>query len=382
MPVRIPNALETARREADAILANREAMLNFPLKRVLTDAPYLDPEVLLKGLVAYHREAMARIPSFTAYPEAKPWVDYALAVNRELQALANLTDLELASYRSLHNYLAFRGLGIAAPAQDEKCRVAYIPESDHGRIHIKNLDDPATHWKPEGPMRDHFANPGQTLFTDGVGSGLHLDDEPPEIFPLPVLAMFTQYADDVPSAVDFLTRYSSFWARGNMLLHDSRKRSAAVEKCSYNFIEVFYPGPDGRSHISGMTCRNPDSPQGRYQRAQREKYLRLYQQPLDGPDMAFWNGAWKFESALAKGLDALPARPKLDELIRLFTTAWPAGLRKDGLRLHPKQGLIGYTLMTYAALPDEGRILRWQRSANPELLWPDKPEEYQRPAKA
>jgi hypothetical protein len=380
MAIPIPNALETARREADAIHANREALLNYPLQRVLIDAPYLDPEVLLKGLVAYHHEAMSKIPSPTAFPEAKPWIAYVLAVDKELKALVELSDLELATLRSLHNYLAFRGLGIAAPAQDEKCRVAYVPESDHGRIHIKNLDDPATHWKPEGPMRDLFADKTRTLFSDGVGSGLHLDDEPAELFPLPIRAMFPQYAHDVPSAVEFLTRYSSFWARGNMLLHDNRKRSAAIEKCSYNFIEVFYPGADGRSHISGMTCRNPDSPQGRYQRAQREKYLRLYKQPLDGPDMAFWNGAWKFEAKLAAGLDALAARPKLDDLIRLFTTGWPEGLRKDGLRLHPKQGLIGYTLMTYAALPDEGRILRWQRSANPELLWPDQPEEYRRPA--
>jgi hypothetical protein len=379
MPVQIPDALDTARREADAIRANREALLAFPLQRVLVDAPYLDPEVILKGLVAFYREAMARIPSFARYPEARPWVDYVLAVDRELQALAGLTELELATLRSLHNYLAFRGLGIAAPVQDEKCRVAYIPESDHGRIHIKNLDDPATHWKPEGAPRHLFTDKTRTLFSDGVGSGLHLDDEPAELFPLPARAMFSQYCDDVPSAVEFLTRYSPFWARGNLLLHDSRKRSAAIEKCSYNHIEVFYPGADGISHISGMTCRDPQSAQGRYQRAQREKYLRLYKQPLDGPDMAFWNGAWKFESKLGSELAAMKKPVKLDDAIKLFTTAWPAGLRKDGLRLHPKQGLIGYTLMTYAALPDEGRILRWQRSALPELTWPDQPEDFLSP---
>jgi hypothetical protein len=96
--------------------------------------------------------------------------------------------------------------------------------------------------------------------------------------------------------------------------------------------------------------------------------------------MAFWNGAWKFESKLGSELAAMKKPVKLDDAIKLFTTAWPAGLRKDGLRLHPKQGLIGYTLMTYAALPDEGRILRWQRSALPELTWPDQPEDFSRPA--
>jgi hypothetical protein len=379
MTVHIPDPAETARREAEAIARNREARLVFPLQRVLADAPYLDPDAILNGLVAYHREAMAKVPSFTRYPEARPWVDYVLAVDRELKALAGLSELELAVLRSLHNYLAFRGLGLAAPAGDEKCRVAYLPETDHGRLHIKNVDDPATHWKPEVAPRWEFVRKETPLFADGVGSGLHLDDEPAELFPLPVKAlMFREYADDVPSAVEFLTRYSPFWARANLLLHDTKKRSVAIEKCSYNFIEVFEPGADGRSHISGMTCRDPDSPQGRYQKAQREKYRRLYRQPLDGPDMAFWNGAKRFEDKLTAGLAGLGPAAKLDEAIRLFTTAWPEGLRKDGLRLHPQQGLIGYTLMSYAALPDEGRFLRWQRTANPELAWPAAPESFTR----
>lgn len=379
MTVQIPNPAEAARREAEAIVRNREARLKFPLQRVLADAPYLDPDTLLNGLVAFHREAMAKIPSFTRYPEARPWVDYVRAVDRELVARAGLTELELAVYRSLHNFLAFRGLGLAAPAGDEKCRVAYLPESDHGRIHIKNVDDPATQWKPEVEPRWAFATKEAPLVADGVGSGLHLDDEPAELFPLPVKAlMFREYADDVPSAVEFLTRYSPFWARANLLLHDSKKRSVAIEKCSYNFIEVFYPEADGRSHISGMTCRDSDSPLGRYQKAQREKYLRLYRQPLDGPDMAFWNGAKRFEDKLAAGLADLWPRVKLDDVIRLFTTAWPEGLRKDALKTHPKQGQIGYTLMCYAGLPDEGRFLRWQRTANPELAWPAAPELFTR----
>ena len=378
MPVQIPDPIAAARREADAIRHNRDGLLNQHLQHVLADAPLLDRETILKGLVEYHREAMDRVPSFAVYPEARPWVDYVRAADRELKALAGLTDLEMAVYRSLGNYLAFRGFGLAAPsAGGEKCRIAYIPDSDHGRLHIKNVDNPVTHYQPEADPRLVFARQDEPLMADGVGSGLHLDDEPAELFPLPVKSlMFQRYCNDVPSAVEFLTRYSPFWGRANLLLHDRAGRSAAIEKCSYNFIEVFYPGPDGRSHISGMTCRDPNSPLGRYQKAQREKYLRLYGQPHDGPDMAYWEGARQFEDKLEAWLAAAGSPLKLEDAIRLFTTAWPAGLRKDGLKTHPKQGLVGHTLMTYAALPDEGRLLRWQLSAKPELRWPDRPEEF------
>ena len=86
-----------------------------------------------------------------------------------------------------------------------------------------------------------------------------MDDEPDELFPLQPTQMMYSYCDDVPSAVEFLTRYQSFWNGCNILLYDRQKRSVAIEKCSANFMDVFYPGSDGRSHISGMVCRNPGS---------------------------------------------------------------------------------------------------------------------------
>lgn len=377
MKVVLPDPKEVAAKEAAQINANREAWLDYPLQRVLIDAPYVQREKLLEGIEPFHRERMQRLPPAAKYPEAGPWVEHILAIDRELQRLTAMTDFEMAVHRSLHFFLLCRGFAQAAPAGDEKCRVAYLPESDRGRLHMKNVDDPAAHWKPEGRPTWLSSGKDQTLWSDGVGSGLHMDDEPEEIFPLPVTRMYKHYADDVPSAVEFLTRYSPFWGRANILLHDSRKRSAAIEKCSYNYIEVFYPGPDGRSHISGMTCRDPQSPQGRYQRAQREKYVRLFGQEMDGPDMAFWGMCRQFEDKLAAGLEALGPRATLDGLVRLFTRSWPEGLRKDGTRLHPKQGLIGYTLISYVSLLDEGKLLRWQRAALPELTYPDAPEAFE-----
>ncbi len=378
MPVVIPDPVAASQREAAVLTANRQVSLYAALDRVLADAPFVSRDRALAGLAAFHRERMAKIPSSTKYPESAPWVEYVLAVDRGVQRLAGLSDEEMALYRSLHDYLAFRGFGLAAAAPGaEKCRVAYVPESDRGRVQFKNVDDPATHWKPEGPPTHRWPKRDQTLWSDGVGSGMHLDDEPEETFPLPVRQMLPQLCADVPGTVEFLTRYSSFWGRANMLFHDAQKRSVAIEKCSYNYIEVFYPGPDGISHISGMTCRDASSPLGRYQEAQRRKYLAMFNRLEDSPDMAFWSTCRKFEEKLASSLAAMGPRPRFEDIVRLFTTPWPEGLNKTGQRLHPKQGLIGYTLMSYGILLDEGRMIRWQRSAPPELKYPDQPEVYE-----
>jgi len=58
---------------------------------------------------------------------------------------------------------------------------------------------------------------------DGVGSGMHIDDEPDEIFPLPVHRMVKTHCNDVPGAVDFLTRYGTFWSGSNLLVRDAKK---------------------------------------------------------------------------------------------------------------------------------------------------------------
>mgnify|MGYP001586483709 CR=1 FL=1 len=376
MNVRLPNALETAQREAAAVNAHRDEYLAWPLDRIIADSPFVERARLVAGLEAFHRERMARIPPASRYPEAVPWVDYVIRVDRELQRLTGMSGLDMALYRSLHAYVLFRGFYRLAPPSVEKCRVAYVPDSDHGQIHIKNVDDPNTYWKPEARPAWLFPQPEQTLFSDGVGNGLHMDDEPAEIFPLPVMQMYPLYSGDVPGAVGFLRRYSPFWGRANLLLHDRQKRAAAIEKCSFNFFEVFEPGPDGAIHISGMTCRDPNSPQGRFQRAQREKYLRLFGLPPDGPDSAFWAICRQCEEKLAGGLCALGRPAQLESLLQLFTRPWPAGLNKTGQRIHKDQGLLGYTLISYAILYDEKRLLRWQRSALPECRYPDSPEEF------
>lgn len=376
MLAQLPDPSAVARQEADRIAANRDLWLKVPVDRVIADSPQVEREALLAGIEEFHAERMANTPDPARYPESPPWVEHALAVDRELKDLAGLTGREMAIYRSLHSYLAFRGFAHAArPAADERCRGAYLPETDRGEMTISNADDPLTHWEPLTSAPEGL--PGSDLLNMiGVGSGLHVDEEPEETFPLPVLAMVRHYTDDVPGGVEFLTRYCPFWGRCNIVLFDRRKRSCAIEKCSFQYIEVFPPGPDGQSHVSGMTCRDPNSTLGRHQSAMRQKYVHLFGLPQDGPDMAFWAACRKFEEKLAGGLRALGPRPCFEDLVRLFVTPWPEGLNKAGLRVHPQSGLVGYTLQTHVSLLAERICMRWQRSQDGKT-YASEPEVYQ-----
>ncbi len=374
---KLPDPLSVARQEAEAINKNPEQTLYGSLNRSLIDAPHLDRESLLSGLVAFHQERMRRTPSMTTYPEAKAWVDHILAVDRELQRLARLSDEAMAIYRSLSIYLTFRGYRSAQAIGPEKCRVAYLPETDRGEMHIKNVDDPATFWNPQPVKTDPGEwrePPKRNLVWDGVGSGLHFDDEPEEIFPLPVPAMCAVFCDDVPGAVSFLARYRPFWGGQNIVLHDAQKRSVAIEKTSYNFIEVFEPDATGRSWCSGMACRDAHSPQGRYQAAQRQTYLDRFNLPADGPDAAFW-AACNVTERMLSDVMRNPATIPVDDVLRLFVTPYPDGLCKDNWHYHPQQPHMEWTLVTCASVgtADRQTSYTWQRGPLPDLIWPDQP---------
>jgi hypothetical protein len=360
MPLTLPDPAVAAAAEVKHMQIDHEYHPDRALERVMADAKKVDEASLVHGLAEFHKERMAKVPSATKYPEAGPWIAYQQNFERELQRQAGFTDTQIAMKLSLSDFLRWRGFIQARVQTVERCRAAYIPQSDVGQIHIKNLDDPITYWKKRD-MPKSLPQADSKLATDGVGNGLHIDDEPEEIFPLPARNMWRHYCDDIDGAVEFLTRYSQFWCGGNFLIHDWKGNSVAIEKASSNFIEVFRPGPDGRSHISGMTCRDPNSPQGKYQREKRLEYIKRFDMGEDCSDMRFWATCAKFEAKLSVGLDAMGETAKWEDVVKLFVNEWPDGLNKAGLRIHPDQGLIGYTLMVSATLYDKKQHIAWQR---------------------
>lgn len=372
MPLPMPDPLADARRQAGVMQALGYDLVEQSVHRVLADAPWLDRDTFLDGIDAFHRERMEKIPSPALYPESPAWVAYVRTFDSELQRILNLTSRQVAILRSLSDFLVFRGGGKAAVPPAEKCRVLWAPATDRGALHFKNVDDPAPpQWKPDR-SRPATLPASSGLIWDGVGSGLHIDDEPDETFPLPIMRMYRYHADDVPGAVQFLTRYSPFFGGMNFVLHDDQRRCVAIEKCSRRFLEVFPPDPvSGFAHVSGMACRDPLSPQGRFQQAKRDAYRARHGLAADGTDATFWDACSRAERMLSDGIRAMGPVPRCADIFALFTTPWPKGLCKTGAKLHPQQGLGEYTLMAHGSLLDERTYYRWARDE--QLRFPDEP---------
>jgi|TARA_B100002003_G_C13808377_1_gene398607 hypothetical protein len=99
----------TAQSEAERILSDREWALTGGLERVLDDSPLADRSALLKGLTDFHQERMSRIPDSDRFPQSGPWVEFILAVDQELQALADLSDEACAlGYRAFSPRMELR----------------------------------------------------------------------------------------------------------------------------------------------------------------------------------------------------------------------------------------------------------------------------------
>lgn len=347
-----------------AKICSTEEEIYRPINRLLTDQPYLDRDAILNGVRTFYAEQMAKVPSSATYPEAAPWVDLIKTRDRELQRITGMSDTELALNRSLKDFCSYRWKAAVSVPGGEKCRVAFVPDTERGPVHIKNVDDPITHWtpRPAPDIRTPGGKPAELppIFIDGVGSGLLIDDEPEELFPLNAREMVSYYADDTPGAVEFLTRYTPFWHSCNIVVRDRQHRSVAIEKCSPHYIDVFEPGPDGRSHISGMVCRDPESDLGKHQAAKRNEALDVFDRPKDGSDQTFWNKCDEAEAKLAEFL-AQPGPLKFEDIWAKFATPWPDGLSKEGAKFHPDQQVAEYTLVTHALLLDEMRGFRIQR---------------------
>jgi hypothetical protein len=360
-----------ARQAADKINANRARL---SLDGVLAEAPWVARRDVEEALTAFHKDAMGRIPSATRYPEAKPFVAQVLAYEKELRRLANLDDLGIAVAMSLNKFLLFRGrrrFGLGRPpAPAEKCRILLHLDTDRGPFLIKNVDDPAANWKPAPALparlpRSEYWWDQVEWVADGVGSGMHIDEEPEELFPLPGLSMASEHAHDSPGVVDFFRRYSPFFGGGNFLVYDRKLRMAAIEKTSHSHCEVFPPEGGRWAHVSGMVCRDPGSPQGRHQKAHRDEYRRLYGLTDDNTsDAAFWDFCDAGERLLVERVRKLGARPRVKDIVELFLTPYPGGLCKNGRLVHPRQPVGEYTLWTYAHVFGENKYLRWQRGAD------------------
>jgi hypothetical protein len=124
-----------------------------------------------------------------------------------------------------------------------------------------------------------------------------------------------------------------------------------------------------------MATRDPSSPQGKYQREKRAEYIKIANMSPDCVDLVFWNACDSVERVLGSFLSR-PGPIKVTEVFDHFTTPYPKGLCKTGQKLHPKQSVGEYTLITQASVwtDTEHTQYRWSRGPKPALTYPKTPE--------
>lgn len=326
---------------------------------------------------AFHRERLDAVPNLTVYTELRGYRDLLAEEERGMRE-ADVDEDTLALSQTLNFWRDTKlqqetGKAYFAMALPEKCRVLYVPETDRGAIHAKNVDDPLTYWKPRPTHAPDTPWPyTHPLVFDGVGSGLHLDEMPPEIFPVDVLGLCREYCGTVAEATEFHVRYNYFWASGNRLIHDHKGNSIALEKTRCR-IATRGPNEKGINFINGMGALDPEI--SAYQKHQRQKYLDqqgwTWEDSVDGRFFTSCENKWK---NMARYVDELSLNPTYDNVKTLMGQRDRSGsMCLTGEKCHPDQDAPGCTLVMDMYFMDEKKLHRRQwRGSTPAYL--DTPE--------
>jgi len=333
-------------------------------------------EVVLERVTAFHQERIAALPDLTVYPELRG-ADEALVERYRGMADAGLPEDTIVLSETLNFWRDTRlleetGKAFHAVALPEKCRVVYVPDSDEGALHAKNVDDPLTYWAPRPPFGANPAWPCRhPLWFDGVGSGLHIDEIPPEIFPVSAIALCQEHCTTVSAAREFLIRYNYFWSSQNLLVHDTHGNSVAFEK-THCRVATRGPNAQGINFITGMGALDPEIRD--FQHHMRQQYLAQIGADWDGPDGRFWKicqGKW---DNMVRYIAELSEDPTAAGLMALMEKRDPTGpMCLTGQKCHPDEAAPGCTLVMDVWLIDRKKLRRRQwRGKTPAYL--DTPE--------
>lgn len=334
------------------------------------------PELVAR-VVAFHDERVAALPDLSVYPELDGERDVLLERYRGMSDAGMSREL-IALNESLKFWIDYRCRaetgkiphgGPLPPDRRERCRVVFAPHTDRGAMHFKNVDDPLHTWKPLPETSDQGTWPCAPLFFDGVGSGLHIDDVPPEIFPADAVALAKRHCRTVAQAGEFLVRYNYFWGSANLLVHDDAGRAIAIDKASRCRYAVRRQGPNGVLYINGMSSFDP-----RYQafiERRRKQYLRESGQNEETPEAAYFRFAAGTLRNMKRRMTDFEANPTEAGLIEHLTSRDPDGpLCRTGKQHHPDDPIRAATLVQRCYYLDE-RIMKWRQWHGQTPVWED-----------
>lgn len=321
---------------------------------------------IIARVVDFHRERVDAVPSLRKYPELKGWRERILEEERGIRdAGVDLTDYML--FKTLRFWQKTRlyeetgrVVSVSPSSEEERCRVLYVPESDVGALHAKNVDRLLSYWKPRPAFPRKAKWPFQhPLVFDGVGSGLLIDETSPEIFPVDVRELCKEHCTTVKEATEFMTRYNYFWRGQNLLIHDHRGNSIALDKTACR-IAVRKPNAQGISFVNGMGSLDPDL--NAFIRRQRQKFLDLMKWTWeDSPDGCFYRVCENKWRNMQKYVGELSLRPTFDNVKQLMEQRDKDGpMCLTGGVCHPKQKEGGYTVVMDIYMMDRKQLHRRQ----------------------
>jgi hypothetical protein len=334
-------------------------------------------ETVQQKVLSFHKERLASEPDLNQYPELRGYRDLVLEEERGLFD-AGADEALIALSRSLEFWRMTRlreetGRAWFAQAAPEKCRIIYLAHSDRGALHLKNMDDPITYWKPKPPVAPNTPWPFQhPLIFDSVGSGLHIDEIPPEIFPVQVRELCQENCTTVEEAKEFLVRYNYFWGSQNLLVHDHHGNSVAFEK-TWCRVATRGPNAQGINFVNGMGSLDPNL--SAFQKQQRQKYLdQIGADWNDSPDGCYFTSCENKWKNMARYVDDLSLNPTWENAKQLMEMRDPSGpMCLTGAKAHPEQEVVAYTLQMRMFEIDSKRLhLRQWRDNIPVYL--DTPE--------
>lgn len=344
---------EEARRGAEGNAQYVRDMADLALRLYDNSLPGVPRAQVVRRLQEWNRKRLDAVPDLKRYPELRGVRELVEAEWRGVRDGVGLSDEQWAAHCDGHFY--YHRFVTAGRVEPFHCSCIFFPTSDHGPLFASNLDTSLDQpfQAPEWPACSEH------LVIGGVSSGVYLDEEPPEIFPAPVMRLVGRYCRNTDEAVEMLKRYNYFWGPGNLIVVDREHRVAMIEKTACR-IGVRY-SPDGFGFITAMTALDPDIKA--YLDDRRRASVQARNLPPENADVAYWRVQDKRASLMTELLDEARKNPTLETMQRFIQFRSPerGNVCGDGEVYFPGGPPSEYTLRTAIWLLREGKAMWWAR---------------------
>lgn len=347
---------DEARKAAEADPAWYINMAKLHVKTYRQHLPDWSDEKILEAIEACNQERLDALPSTTKYPELRGMRDLIDAQWRGVTDGAKLDRMLSAMDRCktffIHRYIHGNRLERFAA----RCTCIYFPTSEAGAIMGNNLDA-----DPDEPFNAPTSIAGEHLVRGGVSSGVPMDEESPEIFPVPVHQLIERYCKTAAEAVEMFERYGDFWGPGNMIVADRDHNVAMIEKTAQRMSVRW--SKDGFGFVTAMVQVDPELK--KFVQQKRLDWLKSRgMDPDNCDDTVYWAAQDRRQKLMEELLEEARAKPTVEALRKMLQfrddkRGWSA-VCGEPIRPGVKgTGCYEHTLRTQVWLLAQGKAKWW-----------------------